>query len=86
MKFNLHVQRTAWAASIVLLVSGLFLALATVYNGYGASGAIFGLLIILIIALPLTVVLMPSRHVEIKEKITYLYADERAPEEFDTQA
>lgn len=86
MKFNLHVQRTAWAGVLVLMTSGLFLTLATVHNGYGVSGALFGLLIILIIALPLTVVLMPSTHVEIKEKITYLYADDRAPEEFDTQA
>lgn len=85
MKFNLRVQRTAWAALMVLLSSGLFLSLATVHNGYGSTGAIFGLLIILIMALPLTVVLIPSAPTEV-EKVVYRYADGRAPKEFDTQA
>lgn len=85
MKFNLQVRRTAWVALMVLLSSGLLLSLATVYNGYGAAGAVFGLLIILIMALPLAVALIPSAPTEV-EKVVYRYADERAPEGFDTQA
>lgn len=86
MKFNPLVRRTAWSGTLVLLVSGLIVTLVTAYQGYGSTGAIFGLLVIMIMMLPLVIMLIPSNEVQTKEKIVYLYADERAPEEFDTQA
>lgn len=85
MKIHSLVQRTAWAGMVVVVFISLIAALSGAFNPYGQAQVILALLVMMIMALPLTILLYPAKP-EIEEKIVYRYADERAPEGVDTQA
>lgn len=85
MKVHSTVQKSAWAGMVMIVAVGLITAISGVVNPYNNMDIILALLVLMIMALPLTLLLYPAKS-EVEERVRYKYADERAPEGFDTQA
>lgn len=85
MKVHPHVKRTAWASAMFVSVLGLIAAINGMLDPYSRGEIITVLLIMHVLLLVSSILLVPEPP-QVREKVVYKYADERAPEGFDTQS
>ncbi len=85
IKVHPHVKRTAWASSLLLTGIGLVAAIFGVGMPYQQDDIVMTFIVIMTLLMLTNFLLVPEES-EVKEKVVYKYADERAPKGFDTQA